>query len=101
MNAVNQTLEAYGAPTADIELSKRTQEGSCCSVANPFGESAACAIEKEMKQGDPTHPPSPNNYLTLKDSIIRTLSASGCGWHPPTQEHSLEGQSAKRDVQRP
>ncbi len=36
-----------------------------------------------MKQGDP---PSPAKYVTFKDPLLRELSASGCGWSPPTRE---------------
>jgi hypothetical protein len=36
-----------------------------------------------MKQGDP---PSQAMYATFKDPLLRTLSASGCGWSPPTRE---------------
>jgi len=83
MNAINRTLEAYGVPEADIELLTRMQAGSWYSVMNSFGETAACAIEKGMKQGDP---PSPAKYVTFKDPLLRMLSASGCGWSPPTRE---------------
>jgi hypothetical protein len=81
MNAVYQTLEAYGVPDADIELLKRMQSGSWYSVNNSFGETAACVIEKGMKQGDPT---SPARYLTFMDPLLRTLCASGRGWRPPS-----------------
>ncbi len=70
-------------PEADIELLTRMQAGSWYSVVNSFGETAACAIEKGMKQGDP---PSPAKHVTFKDPLLRMLSASGCGWSPPTRE---------------
>ncbi len=73
MNAVYQTLEAYGVPAADMELLKRMQTGSWYSVANSFGETAAYVMEKMMRQGDPT---SPGRPLRFMDPFIRMGFAS-------------------------
>ena len=48
LNAVYSTLEAYGVPEADISLIRRMQTNSWYSVVNPFGETAACDLEKGM-----------------------------------------------------
>jgi hypothetical protein len=86
LNAVYSTLEAYGVPEADISLIRRMQTNSWYSVVNPFGETAACDLEKGMKQGDPT---SPGNFLTVMDPILRILSASGRGWKLAGERPSL------------
>ena len=41
--AVYRTFEACGVPEQDIQLVRRMHQGSWYSVANSFGESAACA----------------------------------------------------------
>jgi len=74
--AVYKTLDAYGVPEADIALIKRMQTGSWYSVANSFGETAACALAKGFRQGDP---PSPSNFCTTTDPLMRMVSASGRG----------------------
>ena len=86
LGAVYRTLEAYGVPELDVALVKRMQEGSWYSVANPFGETAACELRKGMRQGCPGSPPF---YLTSLDPLIRTLSATGKGWrlHRGDQAH--------------
>jgi hypothetical protein len=76
-DAVYKTFEAYGVPAADIAVVKRMQVGSWYSVANSFGETAACALWKGMKQGCPGSPPF---FLTNEDPLLRTLSATGKGW---------------------
>jgi Reverse transcriptase (RNA-dependent DNA polymerase) len=70
---------AYGVPDAGIELMKRMQAGSWYSFTYSLGETAASAIKKGMKQGDPT---SPARFLTFMDPLVKALCAPGCGWRP-------------------
>ncbi len=81
--AVYRTFEAYGVPEQDIQLVRRMHQGSWYSVANSFGESAACALDNGMKQGDP---PSPVFYISAKDPPLRMINALGKGWKLPEEE---------------
>ncbi len=82
-NAVNHRaifyiIEAKGFPLADIALFRRTYTGSFLGMANRFGQSAVCMLNRGVAQGAQ---PSPRIFSTTFDPPVHAVvleSKRGC-----------------------
>ena len=78
--SIFEILEAYGFHPLDVDLFRRMYQGRFLSIANTFGESAACFLRRCVFQGDP---PSPTIFSLTFDPIHKIVRASGRGCPAP------------------